>query len=90
MKEIRKKYLILHVFQSNDFEGAYMSTKTRRVFIKPCDLGAELKKLPLTYEKDGFVWEVCSEIMVFDQGFKLVKEKKINTLKYRANSGRKA
>lgn len=79
------RYLILQIFQTNDWEGAYSGTKIKRIECTPNQLDRRIKKLKLTkrIDDDDYIWEVCSEILVFDENLELVRRKEIDVVKFR-------
>ena len=82
---LKMKYLIIQIFQTNDFEGSYTGTEITLIECSPNQLNMEIKKLRMVI-KDDILWEVCSEIIVFDESFNLVERKEVDTLKFRKSN----
>ena len=90
-KETMRDYLILRIFKTNDWEGAYHETVTDRISCAPRDLETEVRKLPLV---KGLIYSerfvggkyfdyVCAEIIAIEGGLKIAKRIKPDHRKYR-------
>jgi hypothetical protein len=90
-KETMQDYLILRIFKTNDWEGAYHETAANRISCAPRDLETEMRKLPLVkgplYDKryvGGKYFDyVCAEIIAIGSGLRIAKRLRPDYKKYR-------
>jgi hypothetical protein len=90
-KDLKRDYMILRIFKTNDWEGAYHETVIDRISCAPRDLETEMHKLPLVkgplndkrYVGGKYFDYVCVEVIAIDGRLKIAKRIKPDHRKYR-------
>ena len=77
------RYLVLMIFVTNDWEGAYMHTRMRWIECEPKDIEKRLGRLKVSGNENKRAWEVCAEILVFDETLVLVKRIEVDWVEIR-------